>query len=99
MFRKARQFAVPLGTLLAIAAISGCRTSPEAKEAKYLQRGQTFVAKKDYPRALLEFLRSAGFDLDNLEVEQFPAGHSNLTYLLHSGDRALVLRRPPCVRR
>jgi len=28
-------------------------------------------------------------------VEQFPAGHSNLTYLLRWGDRELVLRRPP----
>jgi aminoglycoside phosphotransferase (APT) family kinase protein len=28
-------------------------------------------------------------------VEQFPGGHSNLTYLLRFGDRELVLRRPP----
>lgn len=30
-----------------------------------------------------------------LRVEQFPAGHSNLTYLVTIGDRELVLRRPP----
>jgi aminoglycoside phosphotransferase (APT) family kinase protein len=30
-----------------------------------------------------------------LTVEQFPAGHSNLTYLLRLGSRELVLRRPP----
>ena len=30
-----------------------------------------------------------------LEVEQFPRGFSNLTYLLRFGDRQLVLRRPP----
>lgn len=30
-----------------------------------------------------------------LRVEQFLSGHSNLTYLLHLGDRELVLRRPP----
>lgn len=30
-----------------------------------------------------------------IEVEQFPAGHSNLTYLLRCGGRELVLRRPP----
>jgi len=30
-----------------------------------------------------------------LTVEQFPSGHSNLTYLLRIGDRELVLRRPP----
>ena len=30
-----------------------------------------------------------------LRVEQFPSGFSNLTYLLHLGERRLVLRRPP----
>ena len=29
------------------------------------------------------------------EVEQFPAGFSNLTYMLRLGDREMVLRRPP----
>lgn len=28
-------------------------------------------------------------------VEQFHGGHSNLTYLVHHGDREYVLRRPP----
>lgn len=30
-----------------------------------------------------------------LTLEQFPSGHSNLTYRLGLGDRELVLRRPP----
>jgi aminoglycoside phosphotransferase (APT) family kinase protein len=30
-----------------------------------------------------------------IEIEQFPGGHSNLTYLVRCGDRELVLRRPP----
>ena len=30
-----------------------------------------------------------------LTIEQFPGGHSNLTYLLRAGGRELVLRRPP----
>jgi len=30
-----------------------------------------------------------------LTVEQFPGGHSNLTYLVRIGDREAVLRRPP----
>jgi aminoglycoside phosphotransferase (APT) family kinase protein len=45
-----------------------------------------------------EVLRRAGvmgFDPARLEVEQFPAGQSNLTYLLRSGDWEAVLRRPP----
>jgi tetratricopeptide (TPR) repeat protein len=35
--------------------VFGCRTSPEAKEAKFLNRGRALLAKKDYQRALLEF--------------------------------------------
>ncbi len=30
-----------------------------------------------------------------VEVEQFPGGHSNLTYLVRIGDLEFVLRRPP----
>lgn len=39
---------------------------------------------------LEEYLGRGHFD-----VEQFPAGHSNLTYLLRFADEELVLRRPP----
>lgn len=46
--------------------------------------------------ALAAFLRGklAGVDT-GIEVEQFPGGHSNLTYLLHIGAREYVLRRAP----
>ena len=44
---------------------------------------------------LAEFLRDAGFAVRDLEVEQFPAGQSNLTYLLRAGEWEVVLRRPP----
>jgi len=45
---------------------------------------------------LLEYLTAHLQDLQGpLTVEQFPAGFSNLTYLLRAGDRELVLRRPP----
>lgn len=30
-----------------------------------------------------------------LTIEQYPAGHSNLTYLIRLGDEAFVMRRPP----
>jgi aminoglycoside phosphotransferase (APT) family kinase protein len=30
-----------------------------------------------------------------VEVEQFPGGYSNLTYLVRAGEREMVLRRPP----
>jgi aminoglycoside phosphotransferase (APT) family kinase protein len=42
-----------------------------------------------------EFLRASRIEVDVLEVEQFPAGQSNLTYLLRSGEWEAVLRRPP----
>jgi aminoglycoside phosphotransferase (APT) family kinase protein len=32
---------------------------------------------------------------DEMSVEQFPGGHSNLTYLLRFGTREYVCRRPP----
>jgi aminoglycoside phosphotransferase (APT) family kinase protein len=36
------------------------------------------------------------FEPDSVfEVEQFPGGHSNLTYLIRYGSREFVLRRPP----
>lgn len=38
--------------------------------------------------------RAEGFAGD-VTVEQFPSGHSNLTYLLRVGEREVVLRRPP----
>lgn len=49
-------------------------------------------------KALLEsFIQQELKDIptEPLEVEQFGAGHSNLTYLLSKGDWEAVLRRPP----
>jgi aminoglycoside phosphotransferase (APT) family kinase protein len=34
-------------------------------------------------------------DSGTVSVEQFPSGHSNLTYLVRVGTREVVLRRPP----
>lgn len=34
-------------------------------------------------------------ETDTFFVQQFPSGHSNLTYSVQLGDRRLVLRRPP----
>ena len=43
-------------------------------------------------RYLRERLGNLG---ESIEVDQFPGGHSNLTYRLWSGGREYVLRRPP----
>src|SRR5215203_110490 len=49
-----------------------------------------------YLRARLPEVIGTDFDADaTLTVEQFPGGHSNLTYLLRFGEREFVLRRPP----
>jgi len=46
--------------------------------------------------ALTEFLRKQLPEFSGeLEVLQFPHGHSNLTYFLRSGEKQWVLRRPP----
>ena len=45
---------------------------------------------------LLAYLRDKLPELDGtVEVKQFPAGFSNLTYLLRVGQQEFVLRRPP----
>ena len=45
--------------------------------------------------ALRDFLRAHVEFAGELAVEQFPNGHSNLTYLVRTGGREYVLRRPP----
>lgn len=50
----------------------------------------------EYLRARLPEAVGEEFDLTSpLAVEQFPGGHSNLTYLLRFGGREFVMRRPP----
>ena len=61
----------------------------------------------DYPTAVrpgeeldlskLESLLHSHFpnELGPLSIQQFPSGHSNLTYSLQFGSKELVLRRPP----
>ena len=46
--------------------------------------------------SLREFLHAQTMDLQGgIEISQFPAGSSNLTYLVKIGGQELVLRRPP----
>jgi hypothetical protein len=47
------------GIVIVVAILTGCGTSPQAKEAKYLDKGKSLLAKKDYARALLEFRNAA----------------------------------------
>jgi aminoglycoside phosphotransferase (APT) family kinase protein len=53
-------------------------------------------ALERYLRWHADQLPIAGLDLSrDLEITQFPGGHSNLTYLIRAGGAELVLRRPP----
>jgi aminoglycoside phosphotransferase (APT) family kinase protein len=44
---------------------------------------------------LADWLRAQHLPWQPLSQQQFPRGHSNLTYLVRAGDQELVLRRPP----
>jgi aminoglycoside phosphotransferase (APT) family kinase protein len=44
---------------------------------------------------LAEVLPDVQLSDARIAIEQFPGGHSNLTYLIRLGDREFVLRRPP----
>ena len=44
---------------------------------------------------LRPFLQEHFGGSEPVSVEQFPSGHSNLTYLVRMGSREVVLRRPP----
>src|SRR5262249_18114326 len=49
-----------------------------------------------YARAQLKLVVGDRFDdAAAMTVEQFPGGHSNLTYLLRFGSQEFVMRRPP----
>jgi aminoglycoside phosphotransferase (APT) family kinase protein len=49
-----------------------------------------------YVRERLSAVLGEGFNASApMTVEQFPGGHSNLTYLLRFGDAEFVMRRPP----
>ncbi len=51
---------------------------------------------EDYLRENLKEKFADEFDVSaKMEVEQFPGGHSNLTYLLRFGNQEFVMRRPP----
>jgi aminoglycoside phosphotransferase (APT) family kinase protein len=55
-----------------------------------VRSGEELDAKK-----LGDWLRAQGLGDGAIAIEQFPSGHSNLTYLVKSGSDEWVLRRPP----
>jgi aminoglycoside phosphotransferase (APT) family kinase protein len=66
-------------------------SEPWLDQAQSVRQAETLAVDK-----LVAYLKSAPLDLAGpLQVEQFPSGFSNLTYLLRFGPREVVLRRPP----
>jgi aminoglycoside phosphotransferase (APT) family kinase protein len=69
------------------------------KDTSQVRQGEELNLKvlESYLRSnLADLLENEPIDPDSpIEVEQFPGGHSNLTYLIKLGSREFVLRRPP----
>lgn len=65
-------------------------TTVAQDQAKAVRPGEELDIK-----ALAAYLEAEVGVVGAVSVEQFPGGHSNLTYLVHHGDREYVLRRPP----
>jgi aminoglycoside phosphotransferase (APT) family kinase protein len=64
---------------------------PETPEVAPVRQGEDLDWARVEP-----WIREGMPDLEGpFEVEQFPGGHANLTYLIRFGERELVLRRPP----
>ncbi|MEP7038045.1 MAG: phosphotransferase family protein [Acidobacteriota bacterium] len=60
-------------------------------DTKPIRQGEELNAEN-----LQTFLRdNLDFKTDEIEISQFPAGSSNLTYLVKIGETEYVLRRPP----
>ena len=60
-------------------------------QAGAVRRGEDIDAQR-----LLAFLTTHASHLgEELTIQQFPSGYSNLTYLIQARDQSFVLRRPP----
>src|SRR5262245_18265001 len=79
--RVVKRFTFLAFVLMLMATSPGCKSSPEAKVAKYFKRSEARMAEKDYPRALLELRNAAGAAPQDAE----PHYRMGLVYL-ESGD-------------
>ncbi len=58
---QGQKLAVTVCLVLTLAVSGGCRRSPEAKKAKFMQSGKAYMQAQDYPRAILQFRNAAQF--------------------------------------
>ena len=71
--------------------MSGASSDPSLDKAKAIRKGEELDTAALEAYLLKELEGFSGID----ELLQFPAGFSNLTYLIKSGNKEFVLRRPP----
>lgn len=58
--------------LLAVLVLGGgCRRSPEARKAKFMESGKAYMKAKDYPRAILQFRNAAQLVGKGKDAEPF----------------------------
>jgi len=72
--------------------------APDSSDTKPVRESEQldWGALTNYVREKLTTIIGPRFDAAApMTVEQFPGGHSNLTYLLRFGDQEFVMRRPP----
>lgn len=71
---------------------------PDSSDTKPVRASEQldWDALSAFVREKLAAVLGAGFDNEApMAVEQFPGGHSNLTYMLRFGEQEFVMRRPP----
>jgi aminoglycoside phosphotransferase (APT) family kinase protein len=66
---------------------------PVLDETRKVRKGEELDAERLASWLSANLPELAG--VERFEIEQFPSGHSNLTYFLKAGERGYVLRRPP----
>lgn len=75
--------------------MSEAATSSDTKPVRASEQ-LAWDALEKYVRERLADVLGNEFDTTSpMSVEQFPGGHSNLTYLLRFGNQEFVMRRPP----
>jgi len=67
----------------------------DTDRSAWLDRAKPVREALDLERLTPYLQQALGMPDAPVTVQQFPGGHSNLTYLVRIGERELVLRRPP----
>jgi aminoglycoside phosphotransferase (APT) family kinase protein len=76
----------------------GVNNGSPMKDTAPIRKGEeldNFALERYLRLHLPDLMPGEGLDDAQMEIEQFPGGHSNLTYLVRLGGHEFVLRRPP----